>query len=99
MLKIFFEWEDKTYTDIEELHRDIVDYLLNFDRAKIVDTMDSIGCDWSNPMDYKECAAKVILFLVMDIINWDVKIRFAQNSLMDYIDKRLNNCDFNRTAN
>lgn len=75
MLKTYYYWNNEIFTDVEELKDAIIDFVCDYKNERIIAMMDEVGCDWNDVHDCKICRENAIVVLVLDIIQYEVKIK------------------------
>ena len=75
MLKTYYYWNNEVFTDVRELRDDILDFVMEYQNDKIISMMNEVGCDWNDIHDCKVCRANAIEKLVLDIMQYEVKIK------------------------
>lgn len=82
MLKTYYYWSNEVFTDAEELKDAIIDFVVEHQNNKLISMMNEVGCDWSNLHDCEICRANAIEELVLDIMQYEVKIKmnFSQQA-------------------
>ena len=88
MLKTYYYWNNEVFTDVEELKDDIIDFVMKYQNDKIISMMNEVGCYWNDIHDCKICRAKAIEKLVLDIMQYEVKIK---NELFTTNGKQIKN--------
>lgn len=88
MLKTYYYWNNKVFTDVEELKDAIIDFVKEHQNDTIISMMDEVGCDWNDVHDCEVCRANSIELLVLDIMQYEVKIK---NELFTTSGKQIQN--------
>ena len=88
MLKTYYYWNNEIFTDPEELKDAIIDFVCDYKNGRIMAMMDEVGCDWNDAHDCEICRANAIEDLVLDIMQYEVKIK---NELFTTSGKEIQN--------
>ena len=88
MLKTYYYWNNEVFTNADELKDDIIDFVMEHQNDKIISMMNEVGCNWNDIHDCKICRAKAIEELVLDIMQYEVKIK---NELFTTSGKQIKN--------
>ena len=88
MLKTYYYWNNEVFTDVRELRDDIIDFVIEHQNDKIISMMNEVGCDWNDIHNCKVCRANAIEELVLDIMQYEVKIK---NELFTTSGKQIKN--------
>ena len=88
MLKTYYYWNNEVFTDTEELKDYIIDFVMEHQNDKIISMMNEVGCDWNDVHDCEVCRANAIELLVLDIMQYEVKIK---NELFTTSGKQIKN--------
>ena len=88
MLKTYYYWNNEVFTDAEELKDCIIDFVMEHQNNKLISMMNEVGCDWNDVHDCEVCRANAIEELVLDIMQYEVKIK---NELFTTSGKQIKN--------
>lgn len=85
MLKTYYYWNNEVFTDAEELKDYIIDFVMEYQNDKIISMMNEVGCDWNDVHDCEVCRANAIEELVLNIMQYEVKIK---NELLQQVENK-----------
>lgn len=88
MLKTYYYWNNEVFTDAEELKDYIIDFVMEYQNDKIISMMNEVGCDQNDIHDCEICRTNAIEELVLDIMQYEVKIK---NELFTTSGKQIKN--------
>ena len=88
MLKTYYYWNNEVFTDAEELKDYIIDFVMEHQNDKIISMMNEVGCDWNDIHDCEVCRVNAIEELVLDTMQYEVKIK---NELFTTSGKQIKN--------
>ena len=88
MLKTYYYWNNEVFTDTEELKDYIIDFVMEHQSDKSISMMNEVGCEWNDVHDCEICRANAIEELVLDIMQYGVKIK---NELFTTSEKHIKN--------
>lgn len=88
MLKTYYYWNNEVFTDAEELKDYIIDFVMEYQNDKIISMMNEVGCDWNDVHDCEICRANAIEELILQIMQYEVKIK---NELFTTSGKQIKN--------